>query len=130
MRKQDMRQRGELVPIGEGLGRSARPGPGAHTLSLDATPFHPGRSGGPVCYGQREEGRFEVANPAIRKDSAWIDDVVAIFSPDAKLLQITKGYPRRIPAWTRTRCLRPWKGSGFLIGWSGLGFKETMEDER
>ena len=44
-----------------------------------------------------EEGRFEVANPAIRKDSAWIDDVVAIFSPDAKLLQITKGYTQANP---------------------------------
>ena len=44
-----------------------------------------------------EEGRFEVSNPAIRKDSAWIDDVVAIFSPDAKLLQITKGYTQANP---------------------------------
>ena len=44
-----------------------------------------------------EEGRFEVANPAIRKDSAWIDDVVAIFSPDAKLLRITKGYTQANP---------------------------------
>ena len=44
-----------------------------------------------------EEGRFEVANSAIRKDSAWIDDVVAIFSPDAKLLQITKGYTQANP---------------------------------
>jgi uncharacterized protein with ParB-like and HNH nuclease domain len=31
------------------------------------------------------EEKFEVANPAIRKDAAWIADVAEIFSPDAKL---------------------------------------------
>jgi hypothetical protein len=39
-----------------------------------------------------QEERFEVANPAIRKDVTWIEDVAAIFSPDAKLLQITRAY--------------------------------------
>jgi len=39
-----------------------------------------------------QERRFEVANPAIRKDVAWIEDVAAIFAPDAKLLQITRAY--------------------------------------
>ncbi len=38
------------------------------------------------------EQRFEVANPAIRKDSAWLPDVADLFSPDAKLLQITKAF--------------------------------------
>jgi hypothetical protein len=38
------------------------------------------------------EQRFEVSNPAILKDAAWIPDVAAIFSPTAKLLQITKAY--------------------------------------
>lgn len=38
------------------------------------------------------EERFEVSNPAILKDTAWIPDVAAIFSPTAKLLQITKAY--------------------------------------
>lgn len=38
------------------------------------------------------EQRFEVSNPAILKDAAWIPDVSAIFSPTAKLLQITKAY--------------------------------------
>lgn len=35
---------------------------------------------------------FEVSNPAIQKDSAWIPDVAELFSPNAKLLQITKAY--------------------------------------
>ncbi len=38
------------------------------------------------------EERFEVSNPAIRKDSSWIADVAELFSPSAKLLQITKSY--------------------------------------
>ena len=38
------------------------------------------------------EERFEVSNPAIRKDPAWIPDIAALFSPDAKLLQLTKAY--------------------------------------
>src|SRR5580765_4704846 len=38
------------------------------------------------------EERFEVANPAIRKDRAWIGDIADLFSPTAKLLQITKSY--------------------------------------
>src|SRR5687768_4109363 len=44
-----------------------------------------------IAFHPREE-RFEVANPAIRKDVAWLPDVADLFSPDAKLLQITKQY--------------------------------------
>lgn len=35
---------------------------------------------------------FEVANPAIRKDVAWIPDIADLFAPEARLLQITKAY--------------------------------------
>ena len=35
------------------------------------------------------EERFEVANPAIRKDAAWIKDVANVFSPDAGLVDLT-----------------------------------------
>ncbi len=38
------------------------------------------------------EEKFEVANPAIQKDAAWISDIADLFSPNAKLLQITKAY--------------------------------------
>ena len=47
--------------------------------------FHPG------------EERFEVTNPAIQKDASWIPDVSDLFSPEAKLLQITKAYARANP---------------------------------
>lgn len=39
-----------------------------------------------------QEEKFEVANPAIRKDPAWLPDVAELFSPDAKLLKVTKAY--------------------------------------
>lgn len=38
------------------------------------------------------EEKFEVANPAIRKNAAWIDDVAAIFSPDTDLIELTEKY--------------------------------------
>ena len=40
------------------------------------------------------EEKFEVTNPAIGKDVAWIPDVAELFSPSAKLLQITKAYAK------------------------------------
>src|SRR6266851_1142577 len=43
------------------------------------------------------EEKFEVANPAIQKDAAWIDDIEKLFSPSAKLLQITKNYAAANP---------------------------------
>lgn len=44
------------------------------------------------------EEKFEVANPAIRKDAAWIEDVSTIFAPDAKMLQVTRAYNKANPA--------------------------------
>lgn len=43
------------------------------------------------------EEKFEVANPAIRKDKAWIEDVSTIFAPDAKMLQVTRAYTKANP---------------------------------
>lgn len=43
---------------------------------------------------QPQEERFEVATPIIRKDAAWIHDISTVFSPDAKLLQLTKSYTK------------------------------------
>ena len=44
-----------------------------------------------------QEERFEVSNPAIRKDAAWLADIAELFSPNAKLLQITKAYTAANP---------------------------------
>src|SRR5262245_47518591 len=44
-----------------------------------------------------QEEKFEVANPAIRKDASWIEDVATIFGPDADLLDLTEAYAARNP---------------------------------
>lgn len=44
-----------------------------------------------------QEERFEVSNPAIANDVAWIADVSDLFSPDAKMLQITRAYAKQNP---------------------------------
>jgi hypothetical protein len=51
-----------------------------------------------------QEERFEVANPAIRKDAAWIEDVADVFAPDASLMELTDSYAERNPDSDR-RCV-------------------------
>ena len=41
--------------------------------------------------------KFEVANPAIRKDVAWIEDVAAVFAPEADLIELTERYAAKNP---------------------------------
>jgi hypothetical protein len=41
--------------------------------------------------------RFEVVNPAIRKDPAWIPDVAAIFAPGAGIFSASQSYLERNP---------------------------------
>lgn len=43
------------------------------------------------------EERFEVRNPAIAKDRAWIDDISQIFSPDVYLGDLTDEYVAKNP---------------------------------
>lgn len=50
-----------------------------------------------------QEERFEVANPAIRKDVSWIQDVAAVFAPDASLTELTDTYAERNPSVDRRR---------------------------
>src|SRR5688572_12923021 len=38
------------------------------------------------------EEKFEVSNPAIRRSTEWITDIAELFSPDARLLQLTRAY--------------------------------------
>ena len=51
--------------------------------------FHPG------------EERFEVHNPAIAKDAAWIGDVSTVFAPDASLTELTDSYTAKNPSADR-----------------------------
>lgn len=47
------------------------------------------------------EERFEVSNPAIVKDPAWIEDVSVLFSPEADLIELTERYVGRNPGADR-----------------------------
>ena len=38
------------------------------------------------------EERFEVANPAIRRDRAWLADIASFFAPDTKMLRVVDAY--------------------------------------
>jgi hypothetical protein len=49
------------------------------------------------------EERFEVANPAIRKDGAWLADVAEVFAPDASLTELTDAYAERNMSADRKR---------------------------
>ncbi len=53
-----------------------------------------------------QDEKFEVANPAIRKDVAWIEDVAAVFGPDASLMELTDAYVEKNPAADRRRVSR------------------------
>src|SRR5439155_1991313 len=44
-----------------------------------------------------QEEKFEVANPAIQKNPAWIPDVATVFAPDASLTELTDSYAEHIP---------------------------------
>ncbi len=39
-----------------------------------------------------QDERFEVSNPAIRKDASWIHDVAEVFTPSASIFQLVSSY--------------------------------------
>lgn len=47
--------------------------------------------------------RFEVTNPAIRKDVGWIADVAEVFAPDASLTELTDTYTEKNATADRKR---------------------------
>lgn len=53
-----------------------------------------------IAFHPREE-RFEVSNPAIRKDASWFEDVAEVFAPDASLTELTDTYSERNPGANR-----------------------------
>jgi hypothetical protein len=77
--------------------------------------FHPG------------EERFEVRNPVIAKDGAWIDDVTAIFGPDADLIELTEQYVERNPGSDRKTIGKILQKVGKIIN-NHVGLIELAED--
>jgi len=71
--------------------------------------------------------KFEVANPAIRKDVAWIEDVAAVFAPDADMIELTEGYAAKNPAADRRLVGKVLQKLGKIIN-NHVGLIELAED--
>lgn len=71
--------------------------------------------------------KFEVANPAIRKDVAWIEDVADIFAPDADLIELTESYAARNPGADRKLVGKVLQKLGKIIN-NHVGLIELAED--
>lgn len=71
--------------------------------------------------------KFEVANPAIRKDGAWIEDVAAVFAPDADMIELTESYAARNPAADRKLVGKVLQKLGKIIN-NHVGLIELAED--
>lgn len=50
--------------------------------------------------------RFEVSNPAIRRDASWIPDLAEMFKPEASLTELTDEYAERNPTAERGQISR------------------------
>lgn len=74
-----------------------------------------------------QEERFEVANPAIRRDAAWIQDVADVFAPDASLMELTDDYAERNPDADRKRVSRVLEKLRQIIN-NHVGVIELAED--
>lgn len=74
-----------------------------------------------------QEERFEVANPAIRRDAAWIQDVADVFAPDASLMELTDDYAERNPDADRKRVSRVLEKLRQIIN-NHVGIIELAED--
>jgi uncharacterized protein DUF262 len=71
--------------------------------------------------------KFEVANPAIRKDVAWIEDVAAVFAPEADLIDLTEDYVAKNPAADRKQVGKVLQRLGKIIN-NHVGLIELAED--
>jgi hypothetical protein len=71
--------------------------------------------------------KFEVANPAIRKDVAWIEDVAAVFAPEADLIELTEDYVSKNPTADRKQVGKVLQKLGKIIN-NHVGLIELAED--
>jgi hypothetical protein len=74
-----------------------------------------------------QEEKFEVANPAIRKDAAWIEDVALVFAPDASIMELTDEYAERNPQSDRKTVSRVLEKLRKIIN-NHVGIIELAED--
>jgi hypothetical protein len=71
--------------------------------------------------------KFEVANPAIRKDVAWIEDVAAVFAPEADLIELTENYVAKNPTADRKHVGKVLQKLGKIVN-NHVGLIELAED--
>ena len=74
-----------------------------------------------------QEERFEVSNPAIRKDAAWIEDVADVFAPEASLTELTDTYSEKNPNADRKHVSRVLERLRKIIN-NHVGVIELAED--
>ncbi len=61
-----------------------------------------------------QEERFEVSNPAIRKDVAWLPDIAEVFEPTTSLFQLVSDYCAKNPGVSQDAVFPPLKNSARL----------------
>ena len=74
-----------------------------------------------------QQERFEVRNPAIAKDGAWIDDISKIFHPDADLFEFMDDYAARNPGVDRRLVGQALQRVGKIV-YNHVGVIELAED--
>jgi hypothetical protein len=73
------------------------------------------------------EERFQVSNPAIQKDAAWLPDLAAVFAPEASLTELTDDYTERNPSADRKQVSRILERVRKVIN-NHIGIIELAED--
>lgn len=73
------------------------------------------------------EERFEVSNPAIRKDVSWIPDLAEVFAPDASLTELTDDYTEKNPDADRKKVSRVLERLRKIVN-NHVGIIELAED--
>ena len=71
--------------------------------------------------------KFEVTNPAIRKDVSWIEDVAAVFAPEADLIGLIEDYAGKNPEADRKQVGRVLQRLVKIIN-NHVGLIELAED--
>jgi len=73
------------------------------------------------------EERFEVSNPAISKDTQWIDDISKLFDPHVSLYELVNTYAQKNPSVSQDQVFRSLERLR-MIQTNPVGVIELVED--
>jgi hypothetical protein len=79
-----------------------------------------------IAFNPLEE-KFEVTNPVIQKNAAWIEDVAMVFAPEADLIDLTDAYIGKNPGADRKQVGKVLQKLGKITN-NHVGFIELVED--